>query len=124
MGNKKLLIIVILVIVAAITLTLIVASKSSFFGRIIKQSDTSVSEDMDINSWKDLSLFVNSKLYDSMSEIDRELKVTNSIENLKNKYGFDSYDINFKAAPLIVSLYFPDGHIEGIELSERNPKEN
>lgn len=72
----------------------------------------------------ELSEYMDGEQYESMSMENREEIVMDAVENLKSVYGFDSYDINFEHKPLVVSLFFADGHVEAIELGERNPKEN
>ena len=128
MEKRKLLavisfvVIILLVCITGSSMNYMMRNKGNQSGNLV--GDEVLMSERDFISWKELSEFVNGKQYESMSAESREKIVMDVVENLKNVYGFDSYDINFEHKPLVVSLFFADGHVEAIELSERNPKEN
>ena len=96
--------------------------KGKRFGEL--SEDEIVMSEKAFVSWNELSEYVDGKQYGSMSAENREKIIMDAVENLKGVYSFDSYDINFEHRPLVVSLFFADGHVEAIELGERNSKEN
>ena len=114
-------VIILLVCIVGISISH-VRNKGNDFGDSV--GDEIVMSEKDFRSWSELSEYMDGEQYESMSMENREEIVMDAVENLKGVYGFDSYDINFEHKPLVVSLFFADGHVEAIELGERNPKEN
>lgn len=115
-------VIILLVCIVGSSIIYMMRNKGNHSGDLV--GDEVLMSKKDITSWKELSKFVNGKQYEEMSMESGEKIVMDAVEDLKSVYGFDSYDINFEHKPLVVSLFFADGHIEAIELGERNLKEN
>ena len=77
-----------------------------------------------INDWEGLTDLYQEKSFQSLNDEQKCDLIDEIITNVKDTYKFDSYEYNIKHDPLVIALYFSDGHVEAIQLGEFDPKMN
>lgn len=77
-----------------------------------------------ITDWDSLTVLWQEEPFQLMGDDQKNNVLSEVLMNLKDKYGFESYEYNLKQNPLVITLHFSDGHIEAVQLGDFNPMEN
>lgn len=115
--GKKYLIAAIVIIVL-----LIIAAVVSFM--IPKTEDGSNLDIDSVNGWNQLYDIYSGQAFKSLSENEQKEFLDKAITKLKDTYGFESFEYNIKQKPLVISLHYPDGRTEAVQLEPFDPKQN
>ena len=83
--------------------------------------------DLDIESvydWGRLCDICSGQAFLSLNENEQKELLDKAIAKIQVTYQFESYEYNIKQKPIVVSLHYPDGRTEAVQLQPSNPLEN
>ncbi len=124
--NKKTIIEIFGIVILGIVVTLIILNINGDYSkeRLNEKTPDEIIDVSQINDWKGLTDLYQEKSFQSLNDEQKCDLIDEIITNIKDTYRFDSYKYNIKQDPLVIALYFSDGHKEAIQLGEFDPKMN
>ena len=124
--NKKTIIEIFGIVILGIVVTLIILNINGGYSkdRLNEKTPDEIIDVSQINDWKGLTDLYQEKSFQSLNDEQKCDLIDEIITNVKDTYKFDSYEYNIKHDPLVIALYFSDGHVEAIQLGEFDPKMN
>ena len=83
--------------------------------------------DLDIDTvydWSRLCDICSGQAFLSLNENEQKEVLDKAIAKIQATYQFESYEYDIKQKPIVVSLHYPDGRTEAVQLQPSNPLEN